>query len=292
MRFSLEALCLLVCTLLCVCSAGKRGKDKDKGKTNAKSGSDIEDLADQLDAKHLMVVMSHGLSGSHLLCDLVGNVLGTELGGELLGGNAGDMKDNKDPYGQIVRYFTGEQKDAVWAGFKWKPLYYDDNYGKLLQWLGDRGVKMVYNFRNPLDVLISSEKHHGLVHGHGYHCKQGDSKCLDTYTDVRLTLDTHSLLQKLDDLNHIREMDFARAAQFHVPFLSMDYSDFAEGSEANQLKALQKIADFLGVDRQLTLKDLRVLTVSTAPESQADQLINYADVVKILTGTKYQGLLH
>ncbi|KAJ1413720.1 hypothetical protein B484DRAFT_435121 [Ochromonadaceae sp. CCMP2298] len=238
--------------------------------------------------------MSDGRSGSSLLCELVGNVLGTELGGELLGGSTSAMKLNKDPYGQIVRYFAEEQKHARkpgWAGFKWKPTYYDDNYDKLLQWLGDRGVKIVYNFRNPLDVLISKEKHQE-VDGLGGHCKQGESKCLHKYEDVRLTLDTHSLLKNLDDLYHLREMNLARAARFHVPFLSMDYSDFAEGSKANQLKALQKIADFLGVDRQLTLTDLRVPTVSTAPESQADQLINYADVVKILNGTKFQGLLH
>ncbi|KAJ1411122.1 hypothetical protein B484DRAFT_455682 [Ochromonadaceae sp. CCMP2298] len=242
MRFSVEALCLLVCTLLCVCSAGKWWRDKDKGKTNTTSGSDIENLADQLDAKHLIVVMSEGRSGSGLICELVGNVLGTELGGELLGRTASAMKLNKDPHGQI-----------------------------LLQWLGDRGVKIVYNFRNPLDVLISSDKHH---------------------EDVRLTLNTHSLLKRLDNLYHLREMDLARAAQFHVPFLSMGYSDFAEGSKANQLKALQRIGDFLGVDRQLTLKDLRVPTVSTAPVSQEDQLRNYAEVVKTLNGTKDQGLLH
>ncbi|KAJ1402079.1 hypothetical protein B484DRAFT_405524 [Ochromonadaceae sp. CCMP2298] len=200
------------------------------------------------------------------------------------------MKRNTEPFGQIVRYFAEEQKNADWAGFKWKPLYHDDNYDKLLQWLGDRGVKIVYNFRNPLDVLLSNNKHNN--NKLASQCKQGDSKCLDKFTDVRLTLDTHSLLEKLDDYYHLRDMDFARAAQFHVPFLSMDYSDFAEGSRAGQLKALQKIADFLGVDRQLTLQDLRVPTVSTAIESYEDQLSNYAEVVETLNGTKYQGLLH
>mmetsp|Transcript_26147 Transcript_26147/g.56515 ORF Transcript_26147/g.56515 Transcript_26147/m.56515 type:complete len:391 (-) Transcript_26147:115-1287(-) len=54
MRFSLEALCLLVCILLCVCSAEKlrnKHKGNDKGKTNAYSESNITDM-DQLEAKH------------------------------------------------------------------------------------------------------------------------------------------------------------------------------------------------------------------------------------------------
>jgi hypothetical protein len=72
----------------------------------------------------------------------------------------------------------------------------------------------------------------------------------------------------------------------------MGYTNFAEGSEASRLKALQRIADFLGMARQLTWKDLRVPTVSTAPASQADQVKNYAEVVKTLHGTKYQSLLH
>jgi hypothetical protein len=52
------------------------------------------------------------------------------------------------------------------------------------------------------------------------------------------------------------------------------------------------MADFLGVERQLTEKDLKVDTVSTAPERHKDQIKNYDEVVKTLKGTKYQQLLH
>ncbi|KAJ1426455.1 hypothetical protein B484DRAFT_450683 [Ochromonadaceae sp. CCMP2298] len=48
MRFSLEALCLLVCILLFACSA-KKHKHKDNGKTNIKRESNTTDLTDQLD---------------------------------------------------------------------------------------------------------------------------------------------------------------------------------------------------------------------------------------------------
>ncbi|KAJ1435191.1 hypothetical protein B484DRAFT_446239, partial [Ochromonadaceae sp. CCMP2298] len=56
MRFSLEALCLLVFILLFACSTEKyinNHKGKDNGKTNVKRESYTTDLADQLDGKHI-----------------------------------------------------------------------------------------------------------------------------------------------------------------------------------------------------------------------------------------------
>jgi hypothetical protein len=77
MRFSLEAqaLCLLVVFILqFACSAKPFWKHKDskiKGKASNNSGTNITELAEQLDAKHLVVIMSQGCSGSSLLCNLV-----------------------------------------------------------------------------------------------------------------------------------------------------------------------------------------------------------------------------
>jgi hypothetical protein len=185
----------------------------------------------------------------------------------------------------------------------------------------------LYNYRNPLDVLLSKDKH-SEVPTLRHACWKGDAKCLDKYTSVRLTLPTgERLLHQLDDMMHVRDVDLQHAAQFHVPFLSVDYAETAEGSVEGRLRSLQRVANFLGVDRQLTLQvlkfpcshvstflcqyaypphhthththtqthtlqDLEVGTVSTAPESQADQIANYLEVVQTLNGTKYQSLLH
>ncbi|KAJ1431421.1 hypothetical protein B484DRAFT_395504 [Ochromonadaceae sp. CCMP2298] len=219
--------------------------------------------------------MSQGRSGSSLLCNLIANIVGvgrTVLASELFGSGAGQKNAPK----------------PGWAGFKWKPYYFDSEYGHALQWIGDKGVRIVYNFRNPLDVLMSKDKH-DEVHLKGY-CTKGDSRCIHKAVDLHTG---PRLLQDLDALVHLMDVDMARAAEFHIPILCMNYTDVAEGSKWNQVKALQRIADFLlGVDRQPTEKDLKVDTVSTAPERQKDQIKNYAEVVKTLKGIKYQQLLH
>ncbi|KAJ1443801.1 hypothetical protein B484DRAFT_414349 [Ochromonadaceae sp. CCMP2298] len=279
--------------LLCILCSAKKEKDNHK-----RMGDDTKEwFADKIDSTKAVVIMSQGRSGSTLMCNLIGNLFGlesNELNSELLGGGTPGMRRNPDPLRQMLEYLAAQQKKSAqgWAGFKWKPIFYDEKYASALQWLGDHGVKVVYNFRNPLDVLLSADKHSEEPHLRN-HCARDDSKCQAQYSDVQLTLPTgERLLQQLDDKVHMRDTDLARFAEFHIPFLSVEYADTAEGSAESRLKGLQRIADFLGVDRELTPSDLQVATVSTAPQSQRDQLTNYDEVVRTLTGTRYEGLLH
>jgi hypothetical protein len=222
-----------------------------------------------------------------------------DLAEEIWGNWLKPMEENnhRDPLAQMIQFLASRQKQAPapgWAGFKYMPFYYDpETYGLALQWLGQRGVKVIYNFRNPLDVLLSIVKHRYMGEGMQSECVKGDSECLAKHKRLQLTMPTGpKLLQEPDDAMHIRDLNLQHAAQFHVPFLSLDYADLAEGSEGERLSHLQLIADFLCVDRRLTVKDLAVNTVNTAPPRQADQIANYAQVVQTLNGTKYQSLLH
>jgi hypothetical protein len=64
-------------------------------------------------------------------------------------------------------------------------------------------------------------------------------RCIHKAVDVRLTLHTGPrLLQDLDALVHVKDVDMARAAEFHIPILCMNYTDVTEGSKWNQVKAL------------------------------------------------------
>ncbi|KAJ1422364.1 hypothetical protein B484DRAFT_452411 [Ochromonadaceae sp. CCMP2298] len=67
MRFSVEALCLLVCILLFACSAKAwkhKHEGKDNGKTNIKRESDTMDLADQPESN--TTDLAHQLDGKHI----------------------------------------------------------------------------------------------------------------------------------------------------------------------------------------------------------------------------------
>jgi hypothetical protein len=69
----------------------------------------------------------------------VGNVLGlgpVDLAKELFGSGRIEMKHNADPFGQMVQYLAQQQQQAPppgWAGFKWKPYHFSEEYVRALQ---------------------------------------------------------------------------------------------------------------------------------------------------------------
>jgi hypothetical protein len=152
---------------------------------------------------------------------------------EMFGWTSLAMENNSDPLDKMIRYFAAMQAlPPGWAGFKWKPMFFDEKYAKALQWLGQRGVKMVFNVRNPLDVLLSSYKHSDRVLLGSdssdssdsrdnksvenqvknksvenksvvkAHCKLGDAKCLATHEVGHMPV-FHIILSLIVSFEHI-----------------------------------------------------------------------------------------
>jgi len=249
----------------------------------------------KVDPQHVVIVISRGRSGSDRLCELVANIVeqsSTTLSTELFGGYEEAMALIKDPLARAVRFLSSAQMHSTWAGFKYKPVYFDSGYAKFTQWMGQSGVRVVFNSRNPLDELVSLAKQEVIRGDSHYHCKVGDKRCAAVVDKARVHLSTETLIDNIRHICNETDAELARFEQYNISYISVHYEDFATGTIAGQLEHLKRIAVFLGIRRVLTQKDMHSNMVSTAPKTQADAIANYPDVVQTLTGTEYQSLLH
>mmetsp|Transcript_23334 Transcript_23334/g.52347 ORF Transcript_23334/g.52347 Transcript_23334/m.52347 type:complete len:291 (-) Transcript_23334:1036-1908(-) len=290
MRFSVQTLPLLL--LLLVACWSKKHEDKGKGHGMTQTGTHHHS---KVDPQHVVIVISRGRSGSDRLCELVANIVeqsSTTLSTELFGGYEEAMALIKDPLARAVRFLSSAQMHSTWAGFKYKPVYFDSGYAKFTQWMGQSGVRVVFNSRNPLDELVSLAKQLVIGGDSHYHCKVGDKRCAAVVDKARVHLSTETLIDNIRQIYNETNAELARFEQYNVSYIAVCYEDLNTGTSARQFEQMKRIATFLGISRVLTQYVLHSNTVSTAPKKQADAIANYPDVVRTLTGTEYQSLLH
>mmetsp|Transcript_27434 Transcript_27434/g.62199 ORF Transcript_27434/g.62199 Transcript_27434/m.62199 type:complete len:289 (+) Transcript_27434:76-942(+) len=288
MRFSVQTLPLLL--LLLVACWSKSQEDKGEGHVTH-TGTHHS----KIDPQHVVIVISRGRSGSSRMCELVARVIGespTSLRTELFGSGLVDMMKVKDPLAMAVQFLAKAQQHSTWAGFKYKPIYFDEGYAKFTQWMGQSGVRVVFNSRNPLDLLVSSAKQKEFDDNNHYHCKAGDERCVARVDKVRVHLSTETLIDSIRLINNETDAELARFAHYNVTYIPVLYEDLSTGTAASQLEHLTKIAVFLGIKRDLKKQDLKSAMENTSPETQADAIANYPAVVRTLTGSEYESLLH
>mmetsp|Transcript_2212 Transcript_2212/g.4697 ORF Transcript_2212/g.4697 Transcript_2212/m.4697 type:complete len:289 (+) Transcript_2212:74-940(+) len=288
MRFSVQTLPLLL--LLLVACWSKSQEDKGEGHVTH-TGTHHS----KIDPQHVVIVISRGRSGSSRMCELVARVIGespTSLRTELFGSGLVDMMKVKDPLAMAVQFLAKAQQHSTWAGFKYKPVYFDSGYAKFTQWMGQSGVRVVFNSRNPLDELVSLAKQEVIRGDSHYHCKVGDKRCAAVVDKARVHLSTETLIDNIRQIYNETNAELARFEQYNVSYIAVCYEDLNTGTSARQFEQMKRIATFLGISRVLTQYVLHSNTVSTAPKKQADAIANYPDVVRTLTGTEYQSLLH
>mmetsp|Transcript_27435 Transcript_27435/g.62201 ORF Transcript_27435/g.62201 Transcript_27435/m.62201 type:complete len:291 (+) Transcript_27435:132-1004(+) len=290
MRFSVQTLPLLL--LLLVACWSKKHEDKGKGHGMTQTGTHHHS---KVDPQHVVIVISRGRSGSDRLCELVANIVeqsSTTLSTELFGGYEEAMALIKDPLARAVRFLSSAQMHSTWAGFKYKPVYFDSGYAKFTQWMGQSGVRVVFNSRNPLDELVSLAKQLVIGGDSHYHCKVGDKRCAAVVDKARVHLSTETLIDSIRLINNETDAELARFAHYNVTYIPVLYEDLSTGTAASQLEHLTKIAVFLGIKRDLKKQDLKSAMENTSPETQADAIANYPAVVRTLTGSEYESLLH
>ena len=248
-------------------------------------------ITDSIDVSKVVIILSHGRSGSSELCLLVSNLVGGgDLGAELFGKTSIAMLENKNPLQHMKLYIHEQQKrhPQKYAGFKWKPYYHDDNYQLVWNWVAQYKVKVVFNYRNPLDVVISSTKH--ALNESKSNCVAHNSKCMDLMKSLKFPL-----VLDFDHL-HTLELSYAKVAlqlvENNVTFFDTRYEDLNYGDPETRLHHLQLLADFVNPGRKVTMEDFEIKLGFSGNYHQADTITNFAEVVASLKGTRYARFIH
>lgn len=197
-----------------------------------------------------------------------------------------------DPLALALGYLQQQQaaNPGKVVGFKWKPYYHSAKYQKVWDWVSKNKVKVVYNYRNPLDVLISSSRAHeeeGV-----YNCKVGDNKCIQTQRALKTELKLDTVLQELEALKIEGISMITHLSQHGVDYYDVTYEGLNHGSMAERLAYLQGLTDFLEPGRKATVADFAVHTEYIGHYHQNETLSNYEQLTDKLRGTRFARYLH
>lgn len=246
----------------------------------------------RLDPSKVVIVLSHGRSGSTETCELVGNLVDGPVHKELFGGNREKMAAVKDPTELMLGYLRQQQEqypDKV-VGFKWKPYYHSPQYQKAWDWVAKNEVKVVYNYRNPLDVLISNSRAH--EEDAVYNCKVGEKKCVKTQQSLKTEINLNSVLADLERLKIEGISMISHLSANNITYYDVTYEGINHGSMESRIAYVQGLADFLRPGKVVTAKDFEVTTEYIGHYHQNETLSNFNALAKKLKGTRYARYLH
>lgn len=243
-----------------------------------------------------VVVMSIGRGGSTWFCDVVmraspGSMSAIEF--EALGNDKEDMLKLSNPTKVAIEYLNSRRKHfkTGYVGFKMKPYVDNTAYDKLYRHFAGNKVKMLVLSRNPLDREISHDKHSEVKVD--AHCLKTDLKCIQKHQATKPKVPVEHLISALDNSEKTMTNLYAKLNDFNVSYLRVDYDTFAFGCKDQKLTILQQILDFLYPKNGLKA-DMNILRSKyeyTSDRNQSSVVSNYAQVVALLKGTKYENLL-
>ena len=255
-----------------------------------------------------MIVLSQGRSGSTGVFQAISNLTGQSMFVTEYTGRSPDESDKfltkhaHDEGEWLLDYLSKLQKQIPKAGvvgFKWKPFRQFSSYKggvdalKLMSQT-DPPVKVIYSYRNPLDVMISDAKHQASKFSIGWMCKRGDDKCVQEHQAYRVKLETKTLVNTLQKL-HQQQVQLENLLEYHkVPHLKTTYESlFFNNGDA---EPWMEIFRFLGVgpSEGLTMEMVQEAagTADTSLHRHSDSLSNYAEVERVLKGSEFHDLLH
>jgi hypothetical protein len=238
----------------------------------------------------VVIVLSHGRSGSTELCSLVGNLVGGLIQGEIFGGSAVKMSNIADPVAHMLEHLKNKQSDEPGKviGFKWKP-YYDEQYHAVWDWVSRHQVKVVYNYRNPLDVYISNRRAHALG---VYNCAPGDDKCLEAQLAVQVNVTVSELVSSLDQQRVDSIGLIAKLSARNVSYYDITYEEVNIGDMVDRIARVQLLANFLQPGKVVSSADFEVRSQYIGHVHQRDSVVNYDEMEKALNGTRFARYLH
>jgi hypothetical protein len=246
----------------------------------------------RVDPSKVVIVLSHGRSGSTEACGIVSNLMGGRIYGELYGGSRDKMAAVPDPLELTLTYLETQQEayPGKIVGFKWKPYYHSAKYQKVWDWVAKRGVKIVYNYRNPLDVFISNSRAH--EEDAVYNCRAGDDKCVKAQQSLKTELKLDTIFESLEKLKIEGISTIAHLSENNVTYYDVTYEGLNHGSIEARLPYLQGLADFLLPGKVVSKADFEVGTEYIGHYHQNETVSNYAALVAKLKGTRFSRYLH
>lgn len=197
-----------------------------------------------------------------------------------------------DPLGLALSYLQQQQASnpGKTVGFKWKPYYHSAKYQKVWDWVAKNGVKVVYNFRNPLDVLISNRRAH--EDEAVYNCKAGNKKCIQTQRSLKTELKLETVLEDLESLKIEGISMISHLSKNRINYYDVTYEGLNHGPMDERLSYLQGLADFLVPGRKATKADFDVSVEYIGHYHQNETLSNYEQLAAKLQGTRFARYLH
>ena len=245
-----------------------------------------------IDPSKVVVVMSRGTSGSTELCGIVSHIVNSTVHGELFGSSMDVMREKSDPLKYMLDELSKQEQryPGQYVGFKYKPYFHNDAYEKVLNWFADNKVKIVYNVRNPLDVVIGGKKKAQEDGVNNCHTWQPD--CVTKQQAVKIVLDISDVLRKLEDLEIDYMLWYARIKKAKLNVHLVTYEGVNHGTMQERLAYIQTLANFINPMYTVTEEVFEVKSVYVGHYHQNETVTNYAELETALKGTRYERYLH
>lgn len=207
------------------------------------------------------------------------------------------------------RYSTSRQNVGI-AGFQWKPYpetFLRHEYSLSgLQAIVDHNaqgkkpqIKVVFSFRNFLDVVISQYKHRGKKLP--AHCAVGNEKCIRQHAKMGHSAELPTGKELLQEI-YIRSKAWRDTLdlldKLNVKYISTSYDDLydfsSDSASKKSAESWMKIFRYLGKgpSKNLTAEDV-VNSFSIAPthKGRKETVANYNEVRNTLMGGAFEYLL-
>jgi len=301
--------------------------DDNQSKTTTEGHSDEEEcrFAQPYSSSPVpLILMSLGRSGSSVTWNTLSTMLGsTTIAYEVTGGNrtkAMHFFENLGPdtttdwainrLCSIQKRNLEEHESPVITGFQWKPylntLTHELGKGALekIAVHKDPPIKILYLTRNPLDRLLSNERHRGHVRSETVpaHCSAGDEDCVKRHQQHSkgIVLPTgKELVATIRNAINIDTMAGDLLSSLGVSHITVNYEKLYNSKDA---KEWIRILDFLGrspkhlktYKKNLKMKNVErsFAMAATSPKHHEDSIANFQEVKETLLGAGYGHLLH
>lgn len=256
------------------------------------------------------ILLTLGRSGSGSTWQIIGNLTGQETPSEELTGSSSRMSEKffaslssqNDSRWMLDNLCSKQQKYplAGAVGFKWKPFpatFFGQPAKAALETVAlsdSPQIRVIRNRRNLLDIVISSYKHERA--NVKAHCLRGDKRCLLRHQKfgTGLVLPTKELLNRLKTLSDAEDRVDRMLEEMEVPHVQVTYERLYYGGD--DTSEWTKIFRFLGRGPSEGISRAQLEgamhLVATHNPSQKSTLANFEAVSKVLTGTKFEDLLH
>lgn len=168
-------------------------------------------------------------------------------------------------------------------------------------------MRVIFLTRNPLDRYISNLRHSGFIHSQEVpaHCDKDDTACVNRHKEhskgITINVEDNENAKKfIDSLDQSINLDAYienRLNSLNVTYIHVTYEKLfdADANGEDEAKEWKKILRFLGLPRdRLKIEDVRSTfhLASTSSKDHKKTIANYEEVKNVVTGTKYEKLLH